>query len=72
MLAITNTYLNVHLNPKSRVSECFLYVGIVEPLTASKFQPSSWCLSSLCEGGRTLTSAPVSTKNRCPIDLSMI
>ena len=57
---------NVRRNPRSNVCDRVPYVAIGVRLTAWRLKLSCRCVRSMREGGRTLTSAPVSTRNLKP------
>ena len=58
-----NIHWKVRRRPRLRVSERLPYVGIGVSLTAIRVSLSGVCLRSEREGGMTLTSEPVSTRN---------
>ena len=60
---MTNIHLKVLRSPRLRVSERVPYVAMGDPLMAWRVSLVLCCLS-VGEGGRALTSAPVSTRKR--------
>ena len=64
--AITKIQRNTRLRPKSRVMDRVAKVAMDEPLTARRAEQSCLFFRSVSEGGTTLTSAPVSMRNRRP------
>ena len=69
MSAMTKIQRNTRRSPRSSVRDRVPYVRIEEPLTA-RSPESCLCFRSAAVGGMTLTSAPVSIRNRRPEFLS--
>lgn len=70
--AIVKTHRKVRLSPMSMVRERSPKVWIMEPFAACKGEPGCLCRRSTAEDGRTLISAPVSTRKRWPLMRSAI
>ena len=64
--AMTKIQRNTRRSPKSRVRDRVPKVAMGEPLTARRPEQSCLFLRSVEDGGMTLTSAPVSMRNRRP------